>query len=84
MAVQRVVVVVQRVGVGVSLSLSSSVVGIDGAGDGGSSRDGAGVWVGWAAVEAAVWRVSMAKEDRMRVALSGGRRGSGLCGWRQC
>ena len=57
-----VVVVVQR---GAS---SSSVVGIVGAGDGGSSCGGAGVRVGWAVVGAVVWRVSMAKEDRVRAA----------------
>ena len=44
------------------------MVGIDGAGDGGSSSGGAGVPVDWAVVGAAVCRVSMAKEDRIRAA----------------
>ena len=57
------VVVVQR-----SATSSSSVVGIDGAGDGGSSRGGVGVRVGWVVVGVVVWRVSMAKEDLMRAA----------------
>ena len=56
------------------LSSSSSVVGIDGAGDGVLFRGRAGVWAGWAGGGAWVWRVSMAWEDRMRAAWKAARK----------